>query len=571
MAAVAVALVVLAATWFTGALSERQRSQTRSERATALRGLIAAIDRERSLVSSLRRRPSPSTARQVDVASRDVMGLLRDLGQTSSTAHRFSDLRVRYGGPILSASAQSNSAEVGLAFDAVQGAARRALQTDELAAVSTRQGSGGLATAELAGAALVVLAGSCFLLWLGFGRPRGRNSGYEARVQQLAEQARTDSLTRLGNHRAFQDDLTAAITKRSTTGLPFTLMAIDLDGLKRINDTRGHPAGDAHIRRVAACLEAVVRDSGTVYRTGGDEFMVLLPGLRNWHGLTLAGKIDQATRIATGSRTVSVGVTESVGMEGRHLLVHQADVALYEAKKTRLSAVAYRPGLGVGGDAQGAEQPSNDQRTLAAALARAVDAKDVGTRSHSETVAQLCVDIGQRLGLQAPDLERLRLAGLLHDVGKIGVADSILQKPEPLGPDEQSAMTEHVEIGHAILLAAELPTEAHWVLHHHERYDGAGYPERLRADAIPIQSRIIAVADAFEAMTGSRPYRAGMPVEDALAELSSHADKQFDPRCVSALVEVVNESLPLQALLAPATRAAILPQPSVQPAPNTAA
>src|SRR2546422_10290146 len=123
------------------------------------------------------------------------------------------------------------------------------------------------------------------LLWLGLGRPRrNRNSRYEARVQQLAEQARTDSLTRLGNHRAFQDDLTAAIAARSTTGQPFTLMAIDIDGLKRINDTKGHPAGDAHIRRVASCLQSVVKTEGTIYRTGGDEFMVLLLAQRNWHG-----------------------------------------------------------------------------------------------------------------------------------------------------------------------------------------------------------------------------------------------------------------------------------------------
>src|SRR5439155_27364368 len=149
------------------------------------------------------------------------------------------------------------------------------------------------------------------LLWLGLGRPRrNRNSRYEAHVQQLAEQARTDSLTKLGNHRAFQDDLTAAIAARSTTGQPFTLMAIDIDGLKRINDTKGHPAGDAHIRRVAECLKTTVGDQGTVYRTGGDEFMVIMPGRRNWHGLTLAHKIHQATQETTGGRAVSIGLAE---------------------------------------------------------------------------------------------------------------------------------------------------------------------------------------------------------------------------------------------------------------------
>jgi HD-GYP domain-containing protein (c-di-GMP phosphodiesterase class II) len=181
------------------------------------------------------------------------------------------------------------------------------------------------------------------------------------------------------------------------------------------------------------------------------------------------------------------------------------------------------------------------------------------------------VAIGQRLHLSPPELDRLRLAGLLHDVGKIGVADSILQKPEPLGPDEQTAMTEHVDIGHAILLAAELPTEAHWILHHHERYDGTGYPESLGGTAIPLQSRIISVADSFEAMTGSRPYRKGMPVEEALNELIANTHTQFDPRCVDALVEVINDSEPWQALLdaaaESASRTTALAPSRVQPAP----
>ena len=131
------------------------------------------------------------------------------------------------------------------------------------------------------------------------------------------------------------------------------------------------------------------------------------------------------------------------------------------------------------------------------------------------------------------------MAGLLHDVGKIGVADAILQKPGPLRPDERRAMAEHVNIGHAILDLAELPVEAGWVLHHHERYDGKGYPERLRAGKIPLEARIIAVADAYEAMTGSRPYRAAVSADEALTELQENVGTQFDGRCVHALVDVI--------------------------------
>lgn len=152
-------------------------------------------------------------------------------------------------------------------------------------------------------------------------------------------------------------------------------------------------------------------------------------------------------------------------------------------------------------------------------------------------------------------------------MGKIGVADAILQKPETLQPGGQAAMTEHVEIGHAILIAAELPVEADWVLHHHERYDGTGYPEGLRAAAIPIEARIIAVADAFEAMTGERPYRDSVTIEAAVEELQSYAGAQLDGRCVGALIEVVQESDAEKSLFAATSGSGLAQAPAVVTAP----
>ena len=156
-------------------------------------------------------------------------------------------------------------------------------------------------------------------------------------------------------------------------------------------------------------------------------------------------------------------------------------------------------------------------------------------------MAQICVAIGERVGIAGPRLERLRLAGLLHDVGKLGIADAILQKPQPLDGGERAELAGHVQIGHSILVAAELPAEAEWVLHHHERYDGTGYPSGQRGAEIPLESRIIAVADAFEAMTGERPYHASLSPERALEELQRHAGGQFDGGCVDALVQAVAE------------------------------
>ena len=136
--------------------------------------------------------------------------------------------------------------------------------------------------------------------------------------------------------------------------------------------------------------------------------------------------------------------------------------------------------------------------------------------------------IGEELGLDADRLERIRLAGLLHDVGKIGVADRILRKTGPLDADEAAAMRGHVHVGYSVVEAAELLEEARWVLHHHEHVDGSGYPHGLRGDDIPLESRIILVADAFEAITAERPYSPATSVNDALAELDAHAGAQFD-------------------------------------------
>src|SRR5579884_3665457 len=541
LAAAALAVTALAGVWIVTAAKEQHTAASRAARAARFQQVIDLAHREQELVAANARHASPERAREVDAASAQLMGILRSADQSWDRGG-LGGLSDRYGVDILLADSPARHRKTQPALAAVARSASAALDQERAAALEGPPQRQLLLALEVIAALAAAIEGPLLLFWV-FRRHRQRlELRHQERVDHLAAQARTDTLTRLGNRRAFEDDLGLAIAARAESAQVFTLMAIDLDGLKQINDSKGHPAGDSHIRNVAECIRSVVGGEGAVYRTGGDEFMVILPGRRNWHGLNLAAKIDQVTRARTGGRAVSIGLTESVETEGRHLLMNQADMALYEAKRTRLSAVPYLPGLRAATDEPVENVPSHEQRALAAALARAVDAKDAGTRSHSETVAQLCVAIGERLRIETGDLERLRLAGLLHDVGKIGVADAILHKPDALAPEEHTAMTEHVEIGHAILLAAELPIEAHWVLHHHERFDGDGYPAGLRAAAIPIESRIIAVADAFEAMTGTRPYRDAISVEDAIGELRTHAGTQFDARCVEALVEVVHDA-----------------------------
>jgi diguanylate cyclase (GGDEF)-like protein len=525
--------------WIVDAARAQHADAARASRAAEYARVGDLARYEQSLVSANAQHYSSARSRQIERATSQLMSLLR-ASERGASGNSLSALSGRWGVAILLADTPARSRETDAALGAVVRAANAALARERKDAIATPSNDL-IRVLGIAAALLAAVEGPLLLFWFR-SRRRPLDRRHLERVEDLATQARTDALTRLGNRRAFEDDLALLIGQRAETGHGFALMAIDLDGLKRINDSKGHPAGDAHIRRVAECIRTVVGTEGSVYRTGGDEFMVVLPGRRNWHGLKLAARIEDETLERCGHRAVSIGLTESLGSEGRHLLMSRADIALYEAKRTRLSAVAYHPGLQPAGEQHLDDRPSNEQRALAAALARAVDAKDAGTRSHSETVAQLCAAIGERLRITPTNLERLRLAGLLHDVGKIGVADAILLKPDALDSDEHSAMTDHVVTGQAILLAAELPLEAHWVLHHHERVDGGGYPSGLADSAIPIESRIIAVADAFEAMTGTRPYRAAVTVEQAIEELRANAGTQFDPDCVSALVEVVNDA-----------------------------
>jgi diguanylate cyclase (GGDEF)-like protein len=355
-------------------------------------------------------------------------------------------------------------------------------------------------------------------------------------LRRLSEAALTDSLTGLGNHRSFHEDLRREIARRTRSGSCFSLVMLDLNGLKQVNDRLGHQAGDERICAVADCLRATMRATDAAYRTGGDEFMVLLPDERAWGALEFARRLQAEVLRHRAEPAVTCGIAESVAFETADTLLRRADLALYDAKRSNRQIVVYADGLAPKPDIRPDQAATRrEHRLLATALARAVDAKDAGTRNHCETVSELCVLIGQSLGLDADRIERLRLAGLLHDVGKIGVSDGILRKPGRLDPDEAAEMSSHVRIGHAIVASAELEEEARWVRHHHEHFDGNGYPDGLRGDEIPPESRIILVADAFEAMTSDRPYRRARPVHEALAELERLAGTQFDPVCVDAL------------------------------------
>jgi diguanylate cyclase (GGDEF)-like protein/putative nucleotidyltransferase with HDIG domain len=362
------------------------------------------------------------------------------------------------------------------------------------------------------------------------------SSGLIAEVRRLGQVAITDPLTGLRNHRAFQEDLEVSLHRAKRLGVPVSLVILDYDELKAVNDSLGHQAGDDRLKILADAIRSTGRGSDSAYRIGGDEFAAILDGTRAWSALEFTQRLNACLIGETHDVKISVtaGISERLRISEKDPLIREASLALVAAKRSGQSAVIYTPE--VEPHAAGFESPDERHtRTLANALALAVDAKDSYTRSHSQTVSQLSALIATELGFDGAHVTRMRLAGLLHDVGKIGIPDAILNKPAKLTDEEYEVMKTHSVLGYEIVLAAGMPVEAEWIRHHHARLDGQGYPDPLSGEAIPVESRIIFVADSFEAMTSDRPYRKAPGQKFAIAELDRCSGTQFDPRVVAAL------------------------------------
>jgi diguanylate cyclase (GGDEF)-like protein len=330
------------------------------------------------------------------------------------------------------------------------------------------------------------------------------------------ELAIRDGLTGLLNRAAFNDALARAL---QAPGAGPAVVLVDLDGFKAINDRAGHAAGDALLREVA---DALRRDAGEVFRLGGDEFAVLLIGADAASAPAVAERIEAAVTALEAPIGASTGIARHpADGAGAGELLARADARLYATKRTHHGRRRDRRGGPVDG---------------VIALAAALDLRDPSTAAHSRTVASYVQLTAAALGLAAARVERLRLAGLLHDLGKIAVPDAVLHKDGPLTPDEWELMRGHPALGARMCVSAGLEDVAPWVRAHHERPDGAGYPDGLRSDEIPLEAAVLAVADAYEAMTADRPYRAGIGPDAARAELRRCAGTQFEPHVVDAFL-----------------------------------
>jgi diguanylate cyclase (GGDEF)-like protein len=353
--------------------------------------------------------------------------------------------------------------------------------------------------------------------------------------------ALTDPLTGLGNHRHFHERLQRELVAAEDAGQRLSLCLVDVDDFKRVNDNYGHPTGDRVLSQIALRL----RQGGEAFRLGGDEFAVLLPGHDEDAAREAATSIIERLREMEVEHsqqiTVSAGVATFPGQGGgRDELIRLADSALYWAKEHGKNRVrVYRPEVVELAElkrlAGGADRAARFR--AAASLARAVDARDVYEGSHSERVADLAARIAARMGLEQEQVEMTRLAASLHDLGKLAVPEDILRKPGPLTDGERLVLERHPQIAYRMLESLGVDPLAEWILHHHERWDGAGYPDGLHGEDIPLGARIIFVADAYDAMTNDRVYQRKLSVAAALAELDDCAGSQFDPDAVAAVVD----------------------------------
>ena len=358
--------------------------------------------------------------------------------------------------------------------------------------------------------------------------------------------AATDPLTGLANHRVFHERLRAEVERARRHGRPLALALFDLDHFKEVNDRHGHQAGDEVLVETARRLAAQARPEDLLARIGGEEFAWLLPegdSLNAWQAAERAREAVKASPFGFGERlTLSAGVAELAQAADASGLVRLADGALYWAKAHGRD-ISFRYSPEVVRVLSAEERAEHLERTQALnairALARAVDAKDPSTRRHSERVADLAMVLALDLGWTEDRAALLREAGLVHDVGKIGVPDSILFKPGRLTSGEYEQVKLHAALGAQIVADVLGEEQVRWVRSHHERMDGAGYPDRMPGGEIPEGARVLSVADAWDVMTSARAYSRPVSPREALEECRRMAGTQFCPAVVGALERLI--------------------------------
>ena len=343
-------------------------------------------------------------------------------------------------------------------------------------------------------------------------------SDKRAQLNQVEYLGYHDKLTGLYNRRFLEEEMSRLDTARN---LPISLIMGDVNGLKLMNDVFGHDAGDLLLKEVAESLKSACRNGEIISRQGGDEFVVLLPGADESNA---AGVVERVRLYLAEKQIHQLEVSVSFGIGVKHSPEESLHGALTSAEEAMYQAKLF-------------DSPKAKERALDRII-RMYQEKNKLEGVRVERLAQAVNILADALGFSGEKREILRQAGFLHDIGKIAIDSTTFIKEGKLNSREWQNVRRHSEIGYRILsTVGELAGMAEYVLYHHEKWDGKGYPKGLKGDDIPLESRILAIVDAYEAMTSQRPYREPLPEQEALAELEKYAGSQFDPELVRLFVE----------------------------------
>jgi diguanylate cyclase (GGDEF)-like protein len=376
-------------------------------------------------------------------------------------------------------------------------------------------GAGGVPAADASFVAMALACATWMCAW--------QARSHERQRRELARVSRADPLTGALNRRGFDERVAGELARAHRSDVPLALIVLDLDDFKLTNDRHGHAAGDELLRWTVERLSATLRAGDAVGRLGGDEFAVLAPGAGPAAAAQLAARlVERLAARAPASAGVATFPVDGLDAAALHQV---ADLDLYAVKHRRAArALAGGP----------------RELSWAAALARSVDERLGAGHERSAAVGRHAHAIAERVGLDAAHADAVRLAGVLSDVGKVAVPDAVLRAPEPLGPAERDLLRGHPAAGAELVARIEgMQSVAAWIRHSHEHADGTGYPDGLAGDEIPLESRILHVADAFEELTGANGGRGALPVDDALMRLRRLAGTRYDEACVEALAAVL--------------------------------
>ncbi|MGB7595178.1 MAG: HD-GYP domain-containing protein, partial [Erysipelotrichaceae bacterium] len=329
-----------------------------------------------------------------------------------------------------------------------------------------------------------------------------------------------DHLTGLYNRRFYEEELKRLDTERN---LPLTLIMGDVDGLKLINDTFGHLKGDELLVKVAQAIRGACRSDDIVARLGGDEFIIILPKADTGEAKKLIARIHEFLK---NEKIENIDISVSFGFETKRSMGQDTNKLLKDTEDTMYRHKLY-------------ESSSMRSETINLIM-KVLFEKNNREMLHSTRVSAICHDLAQKMNLDKEIVNRIRITGLMHDIGKIAIDEKILNSSEALTQEEWKEIKKHPEIGYRILSSsAEFFEISKDVLQHHERWDGKGYPNGLKGDEISIQARIIAIADTYDAMMSDRAYRKAFRKKKVIAEIARCAGTQFDPYIAEAFIEMV--------------------------------